>query len=160
MTLFKKTHKNLTVLFTLCLCPLHHLLLLITNEDSNYLTDGKSALIAFKDYWAWLYLESINFCDFSSSSAHSKFVQPSLNTERTGLFSPAPPNGRLVTCGCSPLLFQIHVFCEVALGTKKVVPFPFLLSPITMSGHAAQGHLTFSYQSCISFSRSKELSDH
>lgn len=116
-----------------------YLLLLITNEDSNYLTDGKSALIAFKDYWAWLYLGSINFCDFSSSSAHSKFVQPSLNIERTELFSPAPPNGRLVTCGCSPLLFQTYIFCEVALGIEKVVPFPFLLSPITMSRYAVQG---------------------
>lgn len=40
----------------------------------NYLTDGKSSLIAFKDYWALLYFGSINIYDFSSSSAHSKFV--------------------------------------------------------------------------------------
>ena len=52
----------------------------------NYLTDGKSSLIAFKDYWALLYFGSINFCDFSSSSAHSKFVQPSLNIQGPGFF--------------------------------------------------------------------------
>lgn len=64
MTLFKKNHKNLTVLFTLCLCPLHHLLLLITNEDSNYLTDGKSALLLLRTTelgFIWGALTSVTF---------------------------------------------------------------------------------------------------
>lgn len=121
----------------------------------NYLTDGKSSLTAFKDYWALLHFGSINFCDFPSSSGHSKFVQPSLNIqglENFGFFK--IQNWRLVACYFKPLLFQIRIFCEATLNAVKPCALSFPPGCDEHSSPCSPGRLTFSYHRCSSLSLS------